>query len=133
MGSQLNASNGHVTPLLFSNDASTGGGFGISLEAQTGLAAARRGGLYVDVTGALARDVPNNAVKYNCAAESIATTRQLKATNRGISADKQFFDLQRKAKEIQQMINSTPKATGRLTAQYSRDAPSEENLAADQR
>ena len=118
---QLNASNGQVTPLLFGNDASAGGDAGGSIAVRT----AKTGVLVVDYAGkagdvgvTFSKDqyMPNNAVKFNGAAEGTATTRRLKTPNSVMSADEQFADLQRKAKVIQEMVNPTLKASGKITS-----------------
>ena len=49
------------------------------------------------------------------------------------SADGQFADLLKKAKPIQEILNSAAKVSGKLTAQYDRDIPTAENLATDRR
>ena len=82
-----NASNGQVTPLLFGNDASAGGDAGGSVAVRT----ARTGVLVVDYAGkagdvgvAFSKDqyVPNNAVKFNGAAEGVQQSNKPKGDTR---------------------------------------------------
>ncbi len=77
LAEQMNANGGQVTPLLFGNDASAGGGYSLKAQqlAEAQLANARNGGLNVTVTGAPPRDVVSTKTT-NFAAEGVnkATT-----------------------------------------------------------
>ena len=80
LAAQLNASNGQVTPLLFGNDASVGGGFGLS-EAQRN---ARNGGVNFSYTNSPLKELPSNAAKSaaNLAAEGVQQANNPKGDTR---------------------------------------------------
>ena len=77
---QLNASGGQVTPLLFGNDASAGGGFGLS-EAQRN---ARNGGANFSYSNSPLKEMPSNAAKSatNLAADGVQLSSKLKGDTR---------------------------------------------------
>ena len=67
-------------PLLFTNSASEGGAYGRSLAGQAGLAAARDGGLFVEVTGSPPRDVAaaqGNRIRPDAEAQALSTNREV--------------------------------------------------------